>query len=120
MAVKYGQARGASNHYLIREGLGDVGDPEGFPLYALASCPERLWQQKLKEDTEEESEYMETCWDKFQDWREYGTTDRRWFLKHHVGYYEEAMWKCFKRAQKAVLRKAKAFKNLWLSGMRMS
>ena len=121
MAVKYGQVRGASNYSFVKEGLEDVSDSEGFPLYQAASCPERLWQQKLKEEAEEEPEYMEMCWDQFQNWREYGTTDRRGFLKHHVGYYdEEAMWKCFKRAQKFASWKAKAFKSRWFSGMKVS
>ena len=119
MTIKYGQTRGASNHSFIEEGLEEVSGPEGFPLYQAASCPERLWQQKLKEEAEE-PEHMEMCWDKFENWREYGTTDRRWFLKHHIGYDQESIWKRFQRCKMAVLRKAKALKSLWLSGMKMS
>jgi len=109
MTIKYGQVRGASNHSFIEEGLEEVTSPEGFPLFALASCPERLWKSFEEIDRQEQDEYMEMCWDVFDEWRD-ATPACDWY---------EA-WKSWEQTQSMKEEQAETYKGLWLSGASMS
>ena len=109
MAIKYGQVRGASNYSSIQEGLEELTSPEGYPLFALASCPERLWKSSEEIDRVEQDEYMEMCWDKFDEWRD---------VTPACDWYEA--WELWGETQSVEKEQAETSKDLWLSGASMS
>jgi hypothetical protein len=114
MTIKYGQVRGASNYSFIEEGLEELTSPEGYPLFALASCPERLWKSSKEIDRQEQDEYMEMCWDVFDEWRDAtpacDTPACDWY----------DAWELWGETQSVEKEQAETCKDLWLSGASMS